>query len=88
MSSLRRENTDVTEKYRAEKLIRDLIPGFFSPEEQQARIRQVDNQAITPFVIQKVLEEAIEVMEAATNGDKGELSTELADLLEVMERLI
>lgn len=69
-----------------EKLVRDLIPELIRKNGDVPLVRRLNDQAIRPFVAQKILEEAMETSEAMSLGDPEKVRLELADLLEVMER--
>ncbi|MEB3196520.1 MAG: DEAD/DEAH box helicase family protein [Candidatus Sericytochromatia bacterium] len=73
---------------RFEKLVRDAIPGLQDEPERQSALRRVSDEAIAPHVALKLLEEAWECHEAAHAGNTQALEGELADLFEVVHRLM
>lgn len=78
----------MVEPYRIEKLIRDRIPEIIRAEGREPAVRQVSEDEARPFVGLKIIEEAFEVFEAFNQGDPKQLATELADVLELMERMM
>ena len=77
----------MTDPSRIEKLIRDTIPDLMD-EAGRRDLRRVTDAEIAPHVALKVLEEALEVHEAALLGDRPALIEEVADLQEVLHRLM
>lgn len=72
-----------------EKLVRDEIPRIIAEEKQEAVIRtEFDSERIQQLTAAKVLEEAQEVSEALLSGSNNELAEEIADLLEVIDKVI
>ncbi|MEB3223623.1 MAG: DEAD/DEAH box helicase family protein, partial [Candidatus Sericytochromatia bacterium] len=78
----------MTDGPRFEKLVRDAIPGLQDGPERLAALRRVSDAAIAPHVALKLLEEAWECHEAAHAGNPQALVGELADLAEVVQRLM
>jgi superfamily II DNA or RNA helicase/predicted house-cleaning noncanonical NTP pyrophosphatase (MazG superfamily) len=78
----------VADEYRIEKLIRDRIPEIIRADGREPDVRQVSEGEVRPFVGLKIIEEAFEVFEAFNDGDPSKLALELADVLEVMERMM
>lgn len=70
----------------AEKLVRDLIPQIIAKEGRVPLVRQLSDADVAPHVHRKVLEEAAELYEALRGRQRGEITAELADLLEIMRR--
>lgn len=78
----------MSDSYRIEKLIRDRIPEIIRADGREPDVRQVSEDEVRPFVGLKIIEEAFEVFEAFNDGDPAKLALELADVLEVMERMM
>jgi superfamily II DNA or RNA helicase/HKD family nuclease/predicted house-cleaning noncanonical NTP pyrophosphatase (MazG superfamily) len=78
----------MSEGPRFEKLVRDAIPQLQGNPERAADLRQVSDAEVAPYLAFKVLEEAWECHEAAWAGNTSGLVEELADIEEVLERLM
>jgi superfamily II DNA or RNA helicase/predicted house-cleaning noncanonical NTP pyrophosphatase (MazG superfamily) len=78
----------VADAYRIEKLIRDRIPEIIRADGREPDVRQVSEDEVRPFVGLKIIEEAFEVFEAFNQGDPAKLALELADVLELMDRMM
>lgn len=68
------------------KLVRDLIPEIIKQDGFEAKIRTLSEEEFKYELLQKLVEEAKEVLE--TDGDPQLLVKELADVWEVIETII
>lgn len=66
------------------KLVRDKIPGRIAERQERGVTRRVDGGLLKGFLLSKLIEEALEVREAAEPAQKVE---ELADLYEVFRAI-
>lgn len=76
----------MTDQPYAEKLVRDRIPAIIAQDGRTPQVRQLPDAEVAPFVHRKVLEEAAELYEALGRRDRAHVTSELADLLEIMRR--
>ena len=67
-----------------DKLIRDHIPAIIAESGRQCRIETMDEEQYRQALRAKLVEEALEVQAASP----GQLPTELADVLEVLDALL
>ena len=75
------------ESGRFEKLIRDRLPELIRRSGREPHSRRLDDAAVRPFLAHKLLEEAFDAFDALQDGDREALTGELADLLEVIDRV-
>ena len=68
------------------KLIRDRIPEIIAEKGEKANIRTLTDEEFTVALVEKLVEEANEVVRA--NGDSAELVKELGDVLEVIDTIV
>ena len=68
------------------KLVRDKIPEIIGKTGEKYKVRILDNEEYKKELLKKIIEEAKEVLD--TNGNKKELTKELGDVLEVIDRLV
>jgi predicted house-cleaning noncanonical NTP pyrophosphatase (MazG superfamily) len=68
------------------KLIRDKIPELI--EDKSRLSRESDSKRLREYMAAKVLEEAQEVSEALLHGSEKELTEEIGDLYEILDRVI
>jgi predicted house-cleaning noncanonical NTP pyrophosphatase (MazG superfamily) len=67
------------------KLVRDKIPDKIASQREQQAIATIPKSSRIGFLIGKFIEELLEAREAV---DKGDLTTELADVFEVLRALV
>lgn len=72
-------------RFRVQKLIRDRLPQMMRDQGLEVFEHQLDHGEFTAALKEKLIEEALEVRDAATSA---ELTAELADVMEVVHALV